>query len=98
MKFKISREANRDIESIWLYTFQNWSLKQADYYINSIFDEIEFLAKNPSFGQNYSDVIPGYFRSRIKSHYIFYKINPLNKEIEIIRILHERMDIKSRLS
>jgi len=51
-------------------------------------DEIEYLAKNPKSGEDYSMVRKGYFRSRIKSHFIFYKINRKNKEIEIIRILH----------
>jgi toxin ParE1/3/4 len=33
MKYKISREANLDLENIWLYTFENWSKVQADRYI-----------------------------------------------------------------
>ncbi|WP_228420408.1 type II toxin-antitoxin system RelE/ParE family toxin [Chryseobacterium sp. 5_R23647] len=40
----------------------------------------------------------GYFRSRVKSHFIFYRINIKNEEIEIIRILHQQMDISSILN
>ncbi len=98
MKYKISQEASRDIENIWLYTIEKWSIEQADRYFNLIMDEIEYLAKNPKSGKDYSKVRKGYFRSRIKSHFIFYKINRKNEEIEIIRILHERMDIKTRLN
>ncbi|MBT7142864.1 MAG: type II toxin-antitoxin system RelE/ParE family toxin, partial [Bacteroidetes bacterium] len=63
-----------------------------------IMDEIEYLSKNPKSGKDYSKVRKGYFRSRIKSHFIFYKINRKNEDIEIIRILHQRMDIETRLS
>ena len=98
MNYKVSQEANRDIENIWPYTYENWSLEQADRYFNLIMDEIEYLAENPESGKDYSDVRKGYFRSRIKSHFIFYKINRMNEEIEIIRVLHQRMDIESRLN
>ena len=98
MKFKISQQAGRDIEEIWLYTYENWSLEQADRYYNLIMDEIEYLAKNPKSGNDYSDVRKGYFCSQIKSHLIFYKINSKKKEIEVVRILHQRMDIETRLN
>ncbi|WP_268225550.1 type II toxin-antitoxin system RelE/ParE family toxin [Sinomicrobium oceani] len=98
MKYRISQEANRDIENIWLYTFENWSLEQADRYFNLVMDEIEYLAEHPESGKDYDQIRKGYFRSRIKSHFIFYKINEKKKEVEIIRILHQRMDIESRLN
>ncbi len=98
MKYRISQAASRDIENIWLYTVEKWSIEQADRYFNLIMDEIEYLAKNPKSGEDYSMVRKGYFRSRIKSHFIFYKINRKSKEIEIIRILHQRMNIDTRLN
>jgi Plasmid stabilization system protein len=75
MNYKISVEAKNDIERIWLYTFENWSLKQADRYFDLIMDEVEYIAENPSSGKDYSDVRKGYLRSRVKSHFIFYKVN-----------------------
>ncbi len=97
MKYIISQEANRDIENIWLYTFENWSSEQADRYFNLILDEIEYIAENPDSGKDYNGIRKGYFRSRIKSHFIFYKINRKKERVEIIRVLHQRMDIESRL-
>ncbi len=97
MKYIISQEASRDIKNIWHYTVNKWSLKQADKYFNLIVDEIECLAEDPKSGNDYSSVRKGYFRSRIKSHFIFYKINWNKEEIEIIRILHQLMDIETRL-
>ena len=96
-KYKISHKAKQDIENIWLYTVKKWSMEQADRYYNLIMNEIEYLAKNPNSGNNFGNIRKGYFYSKIKSHLIFYKINKKDKKIEIIRILHQRMDIKTRL-
>lgn len=97
MTYKISKEALNGLEKIWLYTFETWSTEQADYYYELIMNEIEYLSQNPTSGKDYNDIRKGYFRSRVKSHFIFYKINLENDEIEIIRILHQQMDISSRL-
>ncbi|HCT22423.1 MAG TPA: type II toxin-antitoxin system RelE/ParE family toxin, partial [Chitinophagaceae bacterium] len=34
MGYQLSVKAAEDIEQIWLYTVENWSLAQADRYIN----------------------------------------------------------------
>jgi toxin ParE1/3/4 len=98
MRYKISKEASNDLEKIWLYTFETWSLEQADRYFNLQLDEIEYLAENPKSGKDYGVVRKGYFCSSVKSHFIFYKINVKANELEIIRISHQQMDIESRLN
>lgn len=98
MSYKISVKASEDIENIWLYTFENWSLEQADRYVNLIFDEIEYLSANPMFGKDFSHIRKNYRCSKVKSHLIFYRFTEKQREIEIIRVLHQRMDIKNRLN
>lgn len=95
MNYKISKQAEIDLENIWLYTFEEWSVEQADYYFDLLMDEIEYISENPKSGTDYSNVRKGYFRTRLKSHFIFYKINLQEEKIEIIRILHQQMDIDS---
>ena len=97
MNYKISKQAEIDLENIWLYTFEEWSIDQADYYFELIMDEIEYISKNPKSGKDYNEIRKGYFRSRVKSHFIFFKINIKHNELEIIRVLHEMMDIDSHL-
>ncbi len=97
MTYVISQEATRDLEAIWLYSKEKWSKEQADNYLNLIFDEIESIAKEPKIGIDYSQIREGYFRSRVKSHFIFYRVNEVQNEIEVIRILHQKMDIETRL-
>ena len=97
MIYKLSHEAEKDLQNIWLYTFENWSNNQADHYINLILDEIEFVSLQPNSGTDYSHLRKGYFRLKIKSHFVFYKINKKKNQIEVIRVLHQRMDIENQL-
>jgi len=97
MKYKISKEASNDLEKIWLYTIENWSVDQADRYLNLIMDEIEYLSEKPSSGKDFSHIRKGYYRSKVKSHFVFYRINK-EEILEVIRILHQNMDIETRLN
>ena len=98
MNFKLSKQAELDLEKIWLYTFEEWSLQQADYYLDLILNEIEYISENPKSGKDYNEVRRGYFRSRVKSHFIFYKVNIIDDYVEIIRILYQQMDIDSHFN
>ena len=95
--YKISVEAQKDLEKIWVYTFDTWSLEQADRYINQIFEEIEYISVKPKNGKDFSYIRKGYLRVKVKFYFIFYKIDNKNKVVEIIRILHQRMDVENRL-
>ena len=97
MSYKISAQASEDIENIWLYTFENWSLEQADRYVNLIFDEIEYLTDHPNSEKDFNQIRKNYRCSKVKSHIIFYKLTGIQNNIEIIRVLHQIMDIEKRL-
>ncbi len=93
----ISQEAIEDINNIWMYTAENWSTSQADRYYNLILDEIEYIADNFESARDMGKVRKNYRYSKIKSHLIFFKKNN-DKTIEVVRVLHERMDIENRLT
>ena len=96
LPYVISKKAIADLEDIWLYTVEKWSVKQADCYYNLIFDEINYICKQNNAGKQMEHVRKSYRASKVKSHLIFYKVLP--DKIQIIRILHERMDIENRLN
>jgi toxin ParE1/3/4 len=98
MKFKLSRKAEEDLEGIWFYTLEIWSKEQADRYLSLIFDEIEFITANPKTGQDFDHIRKNYRYSKVKSHLIFYKYKKSKDVIEVIRILHERMDLENRIN
>jgi toxin ParE1/3/4 len=97
MMYVISEQALEDIENIWLYTLENWSADQADRYYNLIFEEIEFICQNFNAGKSIEHLRKGYRYSKVKSHLIFYR-KSVSGIIEIIRVLHQNMDIENRLS
>lgn len=70
MRFLISEKANQDIERIWLYTCENWSIEQADRYYNLILDEIEFIVENFESGKSVDYIKKGYRASLVKSYII----------------------------
>ena len=96
LKIVIRENAIQDLEEIWFYTFTTWSLEQADRYHLLITKEIEFLATKPETGKILDHLRIGYRSAKVKSHYIFYRFT--SSEIEIVRILHENMDIPHRLN
>jgi toxin ParE1/3/4 len=96
-KYIISEKALEDINKIWIYTAENWSIEQADRYYDLILDEIEYVAQKFEMARDFGSIRKSYRYSKIKSHLIFFKIDK-NKEIEVVRVLHERMDIENRLN
>tara|TARA_R110000751_G_C13643111_1_gene467146 strand:- start:302 stop:604 length:303 start_codon:yes stop_codon:yes gene_type:complete len=96
-RFRISKQATNDLNDIWIYTLRKWSKDQADRYYNLIIEEIEFVADNFMTGKSVEQTRKGYRVTKIKSHLIFYK-KAEDGIVEIIRILHQRMDIKKKLS
>ena len=93
-KYRISAKAVEDLEQIWEFTSKKWSVEQADRYYKLIIDEIEFIAGNRTNEKSNEHIKEGYKVSIAKSHLIFFK---RNKDIaEIIRILHQRMDVESK--
>jgi toxin ParE1/3/4 len=94
--YKLTHKAVEDLTGIWNYTVEKWSEKQADKYYRLLIDNFDELSRNPSLGKSYSDIIENILGFRVGRHIIFYRIIQSNR-IEIIRILHEKMDLKNRI-
>jgi toxin ParE1/3/4 len=95
-KYRISKQAIDDLNDIWVYTLHKWSKQQADRYYNLIIGEVEFIADNPLIGKSVEQTRKNYRVTNIKSHLIFYRKSD-DEVIEVVRILHQKMDIKRRL-
>jgi toxin ParE1/3/4 len=95
-QYRISKQAIDDLNDIWVYTFHKWSKEQADRYYDLIIEEIEFISDNYLIGKSVELTRKNYRVTKIKSHLIFYR-KVENEIVEIVRILHQRMDIKKRL-
>jgi toxin ParE1/3/4 len=92
----LRQKAIDDLNDIWDYTFEQWSEHQADTYYTAIRDAFREMGENPQVGKEYTEIGKNLFGIKSGRHIIFYRL-PANKEIEVIRILYERMDLKNRL-
>ena len=95
-KYILSKKALEDINTIWIYTAENWSQEQADRYYNLLLDEIEYIVIHFEMARDFGKIRKSYKYSKVKSHLIFFKKDKNNK-IEVVRVLHERMDIENRI-
>ena len=95
-KYRISRKALEDVNKIWVYTLNKWSKEQADRYYDLIIEEIEFITENYLVGKSAEQTRKNYSVTKIKYHLIFYRKTE-NDNLEIVRILHQRMNIKKRI-
>jgi toxin ParE1/3/4 len=93
-KVILRQEAINDLNEIWLYTFEKWSEKQADTYYSLLEYACLEIGNNAELGKEYNGVETSLFGLKTGKHIIFYRIIT-KQEIEIIRILHERMDLKN---
>ena len=95
--YRLTNRAVADLTQIWNYTFDKWSENQANSYYKMLVENFDELAMNPNLGKDYCIVTVNLLGFKAGRHIIFYhRID--NNEIEIVRILHEQMDLKSRLT
>ena len=96
-KFKLTSKAVEDLSKIWDYTFEVWSERQADNYYESLISNCQEIADNPELGKNYEGITQNLLGIKTNRHIIFYRTVNENY-VEITRILHERMDLKKRIT
>ena len=95
-KIIFRQKAIDDLSEIWEYTVYNWSESQAERYYKTIQFACNEISKNPTLGSSYENISANLLGLKSGKHIIFYHQTSENT-IEIIRILHERMDLKQRI-
>ncbi len=94
--FHLTTLAKADLKEIGRYTQEVWGREQRNRYLARIDASFHDLARMPLKGRACDDIRPGYRKSQVGRHVIFYRQG--EDGIEIIRILHERMDAETHLS
>lgn len=95
-KFYLTNKAVEDLGDIWNYTVETWSENQAEIYYSLLIDSCQELANQPNQGKSYEVVERNILGFKTGQHVIFYRI-VTEKEIEVVRILHGMMDMKTHL-
>ncbi len=94
--YKLTNLAEQDLIKIWDYTVNEWSVNQAEKYIDGLISSFEGLGEGKVKAKNVSSVRMGYKKALYGKHYIFFRISP-DDIVEIIRVLHISMDVERHL-
>ena len=95
-KYVLSNKAVEDLSGIWNYTIEVWSELQAERYYYLLTDHFQDLADKKILGKKYTEIQEDLYGALIGQHIIFF-IKPMAGDIEIVRILHSSMNLKSQL-
>lgn len=94
--FSLTIAAKTDLKSIAAYTQRRWGKEQRRIYAKQFDDAFHMPANTLEAGIACDVIKVGYRKFPIGSHVIFYRALS-DSEIEIVRILHKRMDLGRQL-
>ncbi|EDM72949.1 plasmid stabilization system [Roseobacter sp. AzwK-3b] len=88
---ELSPKARNDLEDIWLFSFSEWGLAQADAYVASLRSVIKGLQDGQTVSRRADGAKPGYHLAVAARHLVVFRQTP--DKIIVIRVLHQRMDV-----
>ncbi|MFV9616790.1 MAG: type II toxin-antitoxin system RelE/ParE family toxin [Gammaproteobacteria bacterium] len=88
-------EAEQDLINIWLYSYKNWGDRQAGKYLDGLEEGFKLLAVTPLLCRLRHEFIQPVRIHHHAHHLIIYDVLP--GRINIVRVLHESMDIETQL-
>ena len=91
----LTPRAQADLDEIWDYTVDRWGLDRAEAYTRQLWRDIETVAERPSPGRECPQVRRGYRMYPSGSHVLFYR--ETTDAVDLVRILHERMDYERHI-
>jgi toxin ParE1/3/4 len=93
--YGLTKKALDDLRSIARYTEKTWGREQRNKYLSKLDSSFQMLTHDPQLGRACDEIKQGYHRHHVGRHLIFYRL--IASRVEIIRILHENMDVDSHL-
>ena len=93
--YRLTNKALEDLRSIARYTEQIWGREQRNKYLSKLDASFQMLVNEPELGRACDEIRQGYRKHHVGRHLVFYRL--IATRIEIIRILHDSMDIDSHI-
>ena len=94
--FQLTNKAKQDLKSIAKYTQSKWGKEQRRIYLRQFDDAFHLISKTPDIGIVCNHLKAGYRKFPVTRHIIFYRLLSAS-HIEVVRVLHKRMDAKPML-
>ena len=95
IQIRIRPRARQDLKAIWGYTLERWGEPQADLYLHQLDAGIRSLIDFPAIGESCEHIRAGYRKLQVNRHLILYRSG--EQHIEIVRVLHQAMDVARHL-
>jgi toxin ParE1/3/4 len=92
--YRLTRKAQRDFEEIWAYSKIKWGARRAHGYLREIRAMIAMVAEHPDLSPIDEDLPEGCRKRTAGSHLVVYRRR--GDFVEIVRILHQNMDVEGR--
>jgi len=94
--YNITPAAEADLREIARYTRKQWGQAQSRRYARTLASCFQKIATGEAVQRSFSDHFPDLLATRCEHHFIFY-LHPEGQKPQIIAVLHECMDLISRL-
>ncbi|MBX3070431.1 MAG: type II toxin-antitoxin system ParD family antitoxin [Thermomicrobiales bacterium] len=95
-RLRVSPEARQDIRHALRYTRDVWGKDQYIEYARRLKEAIELLRQFPGLGRTSNPHLSDIRMLPVGEHLVFYRYD--GDTIEIARVLHNRMDTRSRIT
>ena len=89
-RYRLTQQAAAELEAIWTYTAETWSVEQADAYTDELTRLFNMIATFPEMAREYREFSTPVRIHTHKSHAIIYMVK--NDHVLIVRILGGRQD------
>jgi toxin ParE1/3/4 len=87
----ITAEANEDYEDIMAYTLVTGGVDQLSIYDDKIQEALTIITQDPQRGRKHKKLSSHLRYYHVGRHFIIYQIEATT--VQVLRILHENMDI-----
>ncbi len=94
--YVLTQLAANDLKDIARYTLGQWGKKQSLQYANLLETRFQEIADSTAISRSFSNLYPQIRVTHCEHHYIFY-VHDEGEHPCILAVLHERMDLVSRL-
>ncbi|WP_369293116.1 type II toxin-antitoxin system RelE/ParE family toxin [Stappia sp. MMSF_3263] len=90
VQYQLTPKALEDLDEVWRYTAETWSLDQADHYIDRLAQAFEMITSMPTLARERTEFEPPVYIHPHQSHLVIYTLT--NDRIDIVRILGGRQN------
>lgn len=94
-KLRLSPAAAEDLETILRFTMETWGLNQFEEYLVAFQKVFDIICIDPScaLSKERGELFKDCRSIRSGRHIVFFRVR--NDNVEVVRILHDRMDFLS---